>query len=275
MSVTPVYRVGECEVFKIPELDASLSTQWLFPAQALASGTPETITLSVHSWVVRTPDNLIVIDTGSGNGRERAGSPLSHQLNTPYAQRLRDAGVDPDAVDIVLITHLHGDHVGWNTHWMDGKWTPFFKHARYYCSDSGLKGWQHDPARKTLLEDSINPVIAAGLLETFDVTQEPVFADVLRYVPTPGHSHDHASIILHSAGDYALFSGDLMHNDLQVSQPQLASRFCADAAQAEAQRRWAMTWASEHQARWFSSHFPGSSAGYVSQTSAEFEWQFI
>ncbi len=198
-----------------------------------------------------------------------------HQLNTPYAQRLRDAGVDPDAVDIVLITHLHGDHVGWNTHWMDGKWTPFFKHARYYCSDSGLKGWQHDPARKTLLEDSINPVIAAGLLETFDVTQEPVFADVLRYVPTPGHSHDHASIILHSAGDYALFSGDLMHNDLQVSQPQLASRFVLMPRRPKPSGAGPMTWASEHQARWFSSHFPGSSAGHVSQTSAGFEWQFI
>lgn len=275
MKQKSIYRVGDCDVFKVSELEASLSVSMLYPDQQLDGLSPENIALSVHSWIVRTPDNVIVIDTASGNGRERPGSPLSHQLDTPYEQRFRETGIDPDEVDIVLLTHLHGDHVGWNTHQVEGKWTPFFKNARYHCSAIGLKSWQNDPARKTVLEDSFNPVIDAGLLETFDVSQTPHFAEVLRVVPTPGHSHDHASIILHSAGEYALFSGDLMHNELQVRQPHLASRFCANAEQAEVQRRWAMEWAVENQALWFSAHFARSSAGHINKTANGFEWRFV
>lgn len=270
-----IYRVGDCEVFKVPELEASLSVSMLYPDQPLDSLSPENISLSVHSWIVRTPGATLVIDTASGNGRERPGSLLSHQLDTPYEHRFRETGIDPDEVDFVLITHLHGDHVGWNTHQVEGKWTPFFRNARYYCSDIGLKNWQNDPARQTLLEDSINPVIEAGLLETLDMTTKPILAELLRFVPTPGHSHDHASIILHSAGEYALFTGDLMHNELQVRQPHLASRFCADADQAEVQRRWAMQWAADHQALCFSSHFAQSSAGYLNKTANGFEWRFV
>ena len=269
------YCVGDCEVFKVLELEAPLSTNMLYPDQQLDSSSPEKITLSVHSWILRTPSKTIIIDTASGNGRERPGSPLSHQLNTPYEHRLRETDIDPDEVDFVLMTHLHGDHVGWNTHLVEGKWRPLFKNAHYYCSDIGLKSWQKDPSRKGILEDSINPIIDAGLLKTFDVTEKPTIAELLSYVPTPGHSHDHASIILHSAGEYALFTGDLMHNEIQVSQPHLASRFCADANQAEVQRRWAMEWATNHQALCFSSHFASSSAGHITRIRNGFEWRFI
>lgn len=275
MKSEPFCRVGECEIYKVPEMEASLLMSMLYPDQPLDSGCPDNLVLSVHSWIVRTPNQTIVIDTASGNGRDRPGSPLFHQLDTPYLQRFRETGIDPDDVDTVLITHLHGDHVGWNTHLVEGEWVPLFRNARYYCSESGLTSWQNDPARQHIVADSFNPVIAAGLLETIDITAQPVFAEVLRYVPTPGHSHDHASIILHSGGEYALFTGDLMHNEIQVSRPHLASRFCADAAQAEVQRRWAMNWAADHQALWLSSHFAQTSAGYVTRHETGFDWQFI
>ncbi len=268
------YIVGDCEVFKIPEFEAPFATEALYPNQSLASDSPQEITLSMHSWIVRTPEQTIIIDTASGNGRDRPASPLFHQLNTPYKQRLLEAGIDPDDVDLVLMTHLHGDHIGWNTHWVKDRWVPLFRNARYFCSDIGLASWQKDPARRILLEDSINPVIEAGLLETFHPSDRPLFADLLQVVPTPGHSHDHASIILHSGDDYALFSGDLMHNELQVEQTQLTSRFCAQAEQAAAQRLWALNWAADHQAIWFSSHFAATSAGYVTRTQEGFAWHF-
>lgn len=268
------YRVGHCEVFKITEQEATLPASVLYPHQPLNEAVPAQIALSMHSWIVRTSDKLIVIDTATGNGRDRPGAPLFHQLNTPYEQRLHEAGVNPAEVDLVLMTHLHGDHVGWNTHWHEGQWQPLFPRARYYCSDIGLARWQQDPARATIMADSLTPVIKAGQLETIDIYSEPVFAGVLRYVPTPGHSHDHASVILHSGGEYALFSGDLMHHEIQISQPQLASCFCENPRQAEGQRRWALEWAASHQALWFSSHFAGSSAGYVIRHGEGFEWRF-
>jgi glyoxylase-like metal-dependent hydrolase (beta-lactamase superfamily II) len=266
------YQIGDCEVFKVLEIEASYLTAKLFPDQSLSADVPENIVLSMHSWLVRTPEKLIVIDTATGNGRNRPGAPLFHQLNTPYEQRLREAGVDPDRVDLVLMTHLHGDHVGWNTHWQDGKWQPLFKNARYHCSHRDLASWQQDPARQNIMADSLTPIIEAGLLDTIDVSREPEFAGVLRYKPTPGHTEHHASIILHSAGKYAFFSGDLMHNEIQVKQPHLASRFCANAEQAEAQRRLALGWAADHQALWFSSHFAESSAGYITRKNEGFEW---
>lgn len=269
------YRVGHCEVFKVPELEASIPTDFLYPDQSLATGSPENVTLSVHSWVVRTPDKTIVIDTGCGNGRERPASPLFHQLNTDWLTHLHDVGVEPDDVDLVLMTHLHGDHVGWNTHRVQNQWVPLFRRARYACSDTGLAGWQNDPARQTLLADSITPVMHAGLLETFSLQDAPVFADVLRVVPTPGHSHDHASIILESAGESALFTGDLMHNAIQVKQPGLTSRFCKNGDQAQTQRMWAMNWAADHQATWFSAHFAESSAGQITREGERFHWRYL
>ncbi|MCG8155413.1 MBL fold metallo-hydrolase [Brenneria goodwinii] len=275
MKIESCYRVGDCEVFKVIELETLLSTSMLYPEQQLANNSPEEIMLSVHSWIVRTPSNTLIIDTESGNGRERPGSPVSHQLNTSYEHHLREKGIEPDKVDYVLMTHLHGDHVGWNTHLVDGKWMPLFSNARYYCSEIGLKNWQKDPSRKNILEDSINPIIDADLLETIDLAEKPIIAELLTYIPTPGHSPDHASIILQSAGEYALFTGDLMHNEIQVKQPHLASRFCADAKQAEIQRRWAMEWAADHQALCFSSHFASTSAGYVTRVGDGFEWRFV
>ncbi|WP_075181214.1 MBL fold metallo-hydrolase [Pantoea sp. 1.19] len=268
------FTVGQCEVIKIPEIDVPFPAATLWPHSPLPADTPEQITLSVHSWVVRTPQHTLVIDTANGNGRERPHAPMFHQLNTDWLRHLQDAGVDPHRVDWVLMTHLHGDHIGWNTHWVNGQWQPLFPRARYVCPEKGLARWQRDPTRQAMMADSLTPLIDAGLLETMHPEQQPVFADLLRVVPTPGHTPDHTAIILHSAGEYALFTGDLMHNALQVSQPQLASCFCEDAEQAEAQRRWALNWAADHQALWCSAHFAGSSAGRVTRAGDGFTWQY-
>lgn len=150
-----------------------------------------------------------------------------------------------------------------------------FKNAEYYCSDIGLAWWKKDPKRETIMEDSINPLIKRGVLKTFDLNNSPVFDEVLSYVPTPGHSHDHAAIILKSNEQYAIFSGDLMHNQIQVNHSYLASCFCETPKQAEKQRSWAMNWAADHQAKWFSAHFPDSSVGYITKTAEEFAWNFI
>ncbi|PIJ50329.1 MBL fold metallo-hydrolase [Erwinia sp. OLTSP20] len=275
MTKTDHFRVGECEIFKVLEQEIPLPATMLFPDQLTDHFQPSTLQLSVHSWVVKTPDALIVIDTASGNQRERPASPMFHQLNTDYAQRLNNILGDRRQVNWVLMTHLHGDHVGWNTHRVNDQWQPMFPHARYICSDAELTRWQQDPSRAAMVADSLTPVINAGLLHTISPHERPQFAGVLHYEPTPGHSYDHASIILHSAGEYALFSGDLMHNEIQVSQPGLASRFCEHRQQAESQRRRMLDWAADRHALWFSSHFAGRSAGYIQRQKQGFRWQAV
>ena len=123
------YQTGDSLIFKVPEREISLQPAALYPEAfpvAEAEAVIQPIALSIHSWVVQTPHDLIVIDTATGNGRERGGNPLYHQLNTPYLENLRAAGVNPEDVTLVLLTHLHTDHVGWNTVWQDDRWVPLF-----------------------------------------------------------------------------------------------------------------------------------------------------
>lgn len=259
--------IGECSIDKVIEQTSSLPFAALFPAHRETMGdtlAQQPAELSIHSWVVRTARDTIVIDTATGNGRNRDNKPLFHQLQTAWPQRLAEAGVDPDEVTLVLMTHIHTDHVGWNTCWRAGRWQPMFRHARYICSARELAQCRSTPSMQTLYHDSLAPLLASGQLETIDVQRSPLFAGVLRYMPTPGHSVDHASIVLQSAGAHAVFSGDVMHHPVQFAHPQWNSVFCEDLPRAVTSRQLLIDWCISHQALWCSSHFAGSSCGRVS-----------
>ncbi|MEH0876044.1 MBL fold metallo-hydrolase [Pectobacterium cacticida] len=231
------------------------------------------VSLSIHSWVVRTPDDIIVIDTGTGNGRDRAHNAFFHNLNTPYLENFLATGIKPEDVTMVLITHVHIDHVGWNTVQHDNRWVPMFPNARYICSEKELTLIKNSDHYQSLWLDSLLPVIEAGLLETIDVAAQPVFADCIKYMPTPGHSPDHASLILSSGGESAFFAGDIMHSPLQFEHPEWNSVFCGDPRQAEKSRRQGIAWCLENDALWFSSHFSGESCGKVrGDKTGKFHW---
>ncbi|HCM5774641.1 TPA: MBL fold metallo-hydrolase [Klebsiella variicola subsp. variicola] len=244
-----------------------------FPV-AEADNVIQSIALSIHSWVVQTPHDLIVIDTATGNGRERGGNPLYHQLNTPYLENLRAAGVNPEDVTLVLLTHLHTDHVGWNTVWQDDRWVPLFPNARYLCSAKELTRVKNSERYRALWLDSLLPVIEAGQLETVDVAARPRVGGRIAFVPTPGHSPDHAALILAAGDDYACFSGDLLHSPLQFAHPQWNSAFCGDPRQAEASRREMMAWGASHHAQWFTGHFAGPSCGWLEEDKqGDYRWR--
>ena len=191
---------------------------------------------SVHTYVLRAGGLTVLVDTCVGNDKPRP-EPYWNQLTTPYLARLAAVGVSPEAVDVVLCTHLHTDHIGWNTRLRDGRWVPTFPHARYLFQRDELAYWEasgQDGAR-ALLEDSVNPVIAAGQVERVSGAHEVGGGIVLE--PTPGHTPGHYSVRFESRGQGGVITGDMMHHPIQIAEPALCSRYCVDPQQTVATRR--------------------------------------
>jgi glyoxylase-like metal-dependent hydrolase (beta-lactamase superfamily II) len=285
------YKIGSAIVTRVSELNLSeIPSEFLFPdwdRAILAQNRPtwigpentsldgKLLTLSVHSWIVQTGGKTILIDTGAGNGKSRPLNPSFHRLNTQYLERLSSAGVRPEDVDIVLITHLHVDHVGWNTVFDGSKWIPTFPNAKYFFSESEYRFYADEEHVREpsagVFADSVQPIVDAGQAMLIDATEEhPV--EGFTFHKTKGHSFDHLSISLKSQGQHALFSGDLMHHSVQVAMPEWNSVFCEFQEDAYRSRVWALNYAADNRATFFSSHFPGSSAGLVERTSTGFAW---
>ena len=234
------------------------------------------ITLSVHSWVVEWAGQVLLIDTGIGNDKERGFNPLFHRLQTPFLQRLAAVGVQPEQVDQVLLTHLHADHVGWNTRLQDGEWRPTFPRARYALPQGELDFFATPAAdsRRMVFDDSVAPVIAAG--QALVIGRDGgEYGEDLHFHPTPGHCAGHMAISLTSRGETALFTGDVMHTPMQVYRPEWNSVFCREQDAARESRRWLLDYAAENRATVFSAHFPDTSAGRITRRDGGFGWQFL
>ncbi len=286
-----IYRIGEVTVTRVTETIIEMAPPArLFPdwrpqllageERRLAPSAPESlrerIPTSVHSWLVKTPTSTILVDTGIGNGKTRPQAYFDH-LDTPYLERLAAAGASPDEVDHVLITHIHTDHVGWNTQAVDGRWVPTFPNATYVFPRRGHEFFSSAEGRARpnygMYEDSILPVIAAGQARMIGHEGEEVLPGI-RYLPTPGHSVDHMSISLVSQGEEALFAGDIMHSPIQVHAPELTSVFCADPAQAMRSRERVLRHCAERGALYLSSHFAETSAGRIVGRDGGHLWRF-
>lgn len=280
MTRTGTYAIGSIQVTRVVEHAIEIPAPRLFPdhGSGLATaGVQGNLPLSIHSWIVRTPERLIVIDTGIGNDRDRDGDPLFDHLHTDFAERLAAAGVEREAVDTVIITHLHIDHVGWNTRREGDQWRPMFPNARYVFSAHELRAWQHDPKRATVYADSLQPILDAGLAQPYDAQHPVDLGAGLAHLATPGHTPDHASIMLASEGHYALFGGDVMHHPLQVEHPDWNSTFCEDKPRAARSRQRALAWCADHGALYLSTHFANTSAGHITRSPSDpvrFAWRF-
>ena len=276
MTRPKTYRIGSAEVTRIPELrldgftPAALLPDWPEVDDASARRMPESfapdglrVLLSVHSWLIRDRGRTILVDAGAGNDKDRPHARYFDRLRTPYLDRLAAAGVAPEAVDYVLLSHLHVDHVGWNTRLVDGAWVPTFPNARYVFSRREYEFFG-DPANRSERNrnsiqarlDSVDPVVAAGLADPIETDGREVIPG-LSFHPTPGHSPDHASIVLESDGERAIFAGDVLHHPVQVERPDLVSIFDADP-----------------EATLFASHFASTAAGRVVRDGNGFAWRF-
>ena len=177
--------------------------------------------MPVSSWLFRLGNTTVLVDTCVGSDKPRPGYPELHRLDTRYIERLRQVGISPEDVDYVLCTHLHVDHVGWNTRLMDGRWIPTFPNARHVIARKeyeGAKAIAFDPASpsimKALLEDSVLPIVESGQAVLVDDLHE--LLGCIRLHPAPGHSPGHVRIELRSRGEIGVFAGDLVHSPMQV-----------------------------------------------------------
>ncbi|MDA9406165.1 MBL fold metallo-hydrolase [Bradyrhizobium sp. CCBAU 45384] len=266
--------LGDFHVRRITEKTLAFPTAKLLPdAEASYAGAGD-LTVSVHSWLIETTGARIIVDTGIGNHKLRAQAVFNDQ-NSDFLERLERAGFGRRDVTHVLLTHLHGDHVGWNTVQENGRWLPTFSNATYImprASIDHLERTDKDPLTP-LYVDSIKPVIDSGQAILIEPDVEPLQG--FTYISTPGHSRDHCSIILRTPERMGLFAGDIMHHPVQVQHPHLNSVFCADAEAAYASRMKILAFAADHRALYFSSHFPGSSVGKVTRSNCGFAWNFV
>jgi glyoxylase-like metal-dependent hydrolase (beta-lactamase superfamily II) len=180
--------------------------------------------LGLNSVLVRSQDKLILIETGVGDkpGHRRQASPSSEGT---LLSDLWVLDVQPEDIDIVINTHLHADHCGWNTRESDGAVVPTFPNARYLIQRGEWEAATrpNERTRATYLSENLLPLEEAAVLELVDgeysVTPE------ITIVPTRGHTEDHASVVLSSAGETAIYIGDMVQHHVQLERTAWVSSF--------------------------------------------------
>lgn len=243
---------------------------WLLPHHATADGQ---IIFAFQAFVVRAGTRRIMIDTCLGNEKSRQYEVFTN-LQTSFLEDLAVAGAPADSIDTVLCTHLHQDHVGWNTKRVEGRWIPTFPNARYLF---GRREWAHwqpqlgDPAvHLQHLADSIQPVLDAGLVDYVDSDHH--ITDEIWLEPTPGHTPGHVSVHISSAGREAVITGDVLHHPIQCAEPDLATHFCQDHEVARQTRRRFLERYSDTGALIIGSHFAEPTVGRFVRDAAN--WRF-
>lgn len=240
-----------------------------------------TVRVAMQTWVLRSNGRVILIDTAIGNDKDRPDVPSWSHLQTGFLDRLAAVGVQPEDVAVVVNTHLHADHVGWNTRLEDGEWVPTFPNAEYLMSVEELEFWDPNAGNTTIMgpgahiawADSIAPVIAAGQVTTW--TGNHRIDENLTLESAPGHTPGAAIVRLRSRDEEVLFVGDLLHSPAQVHDHGTSSCFCEDPATAEATRVRFFGEAADNGLLMFPAHAPGQGGFRVSRTADGFaltEW---
>jgi glyoxylase-like metal-dependent hydrolase (beta-lactamase superfamily II) len=227
-------RIGDVDITPVYETEAGApiqrgiaaatpsalrGTDGMRPAFATEDGTMRAV---VQAFVVRSGGTTVLVDAGVGNGKPRPDLPEWDGLETAFLRRLADAGVVPEDVDLVVNTHLHFDHVGWNTTRVDGSWAPTFPRARYLITRDEFAYWRTEPQCETRDDrtgfvDSVRPVADADLLDL--CAPDRALCDGVRLLDTAGHTPGHVSVLVESAGETAVITGDAIHHPCQVANP--------------------------------------------------------
>ena len=298
MAVMDRVRIGRASVARVVEFQFSLGTKFFprTPPSGWRDNTdllvpdfynPETDEwhIAVQSWGIEVDGLTVVVDTGVGNDRERPHMPPLDHLNTGYLGALRTAGIERDAVDVVINTHIHSDHVGWNTMSQDDTWVPTFPNARYLVPAADHHHFQPDgpAARQTprteeeaaqqrgdqlVFADSVSPIEDAGQLVGW--SEDYQVSESLRLRPAAGHTPG-SSVLWLDAGQPAVFVGDLTHSPLQLRRPAEPCAFDMDADAAAVSRRRIFTEAVQAKAAVIPAHYPGRGGATIRAVAEQFD----
>jgi glyoxylase-like metal-dependent hydrolase (beta-lactamase superfamily II) len=277
-----IHRIIEMEVGFTPALEflPNLTKQmldenrsWMHPAALDAN---DNLVLCFQSYVVKTGKHNILIDSCIGNDKDRTARPLWHKKkDDAFMKGLAAAGLTVNDIDFVLCTHLHVDHIGWNTRLENGRWVPTFPRARYIFSKTELDFWLEE-AKKTDLPqivDSVIPIVEAKACDV--VTSDHSLNDLITLIPTPGHTIDHYAVTLGKGGRDAVFTGDLIHTPLQALYPELAMRVDYDPAQGAASRKRFLETYCDTETLCCFAHFPSPSKGFVKRWGNGFKCDYV
>ena len=234
---------------------------WLAPA---ALDAEDRLVLCFQSYVVRTPTHTVLVDSCIGNDKDRPTRPSWHRkTDDSFVRGLDAVGLSVEEIDVVMCTHLHADHVGWNTRLQDGRWVPTFPRARYVFSACELEYWTQQNAKKPIpaMEDSVLPIVAANRADL--VTSDHAVGDHVRLLPTPGHTPDHFAVRLGRGRDEAVLTGDLLHSPLQARYPEISMFADNNPAQAADTRRRFLERYCDTGTVCCTAHFPSPSTGRI------------
>jgi glyoxylase-like metal-dependent hydrolase (beta-lactamase superfamily II) len=247
---------------------------WMKQAKAIDDN--DTLILCFQSYIVKTPHHTILVDSCIGNDKPRPARPKwNMKTDDTYMRGLKAAGISVDDIDYVMCTHLHVDHVGWNTRLENGKWLPTFPKARYVFAKGEYDYWaeQHAKAEVPPFGDSVLPIVEANKADI--VGHDFSIGDHVRLLPTPGHTPGHVAFTFGRGKDDAVFSGDLMHSPLQTRYPDLAPKFDVDPAQASASRRSFLERYCDTETLCCTAHFPSPSAGKIRRKGNGFSCEMV
>lgn len=286
---TATWQIGDVKVTRIIEIrnlrtpdfvfrDLSredvIGQSWLQPHFATDDGRLMSFT---QAFVLECGSRRIIVDTCIGNDKQRRNEAW-HDLHGPFLSDLAEAGYPPESIDTVLCTHMHVDHVGWNTRLDNGRWVPTFPNAKYLFSRADWDYWRHQSEENALprtgdyFQDSVLPVFESGQAQLVD--GEHAIEDGVWLEPTPGHSPGHVSVRLRSGGKDAVMSGDLLHHPLQCLHPAWSTNFCWDHERSRATRLSFLESVADTETLVIPAHFPAPTAGYVESHASAFRFRF-
>ena len=249
---------------------------WLVPT--FVDPATDKFIAAVQSYIIKTPHHTILVDSCVGNHKPRPGRPFwDNQTSDTYERNLAAANVGLGDIDFVMCTHLHVDHVGWNTRLINGRWVPTFPNARYLFSDRELAHWTAREAKNAAtcpwITDSVLPIVAAGRADT--VTSGHELDDHVRCIPTPGHTIDHFSVHAGRKGQPdAVVLGDMIHSPIQARYPELGMMADYDSALAAQSRRSLFGRFCDTSTLMCPAHFPAPSVGRVVRWKDGFDIPF-
>lgn len=281
------WKVGAVQVTRIVETETKLPVTGLFPQaspeamlrhrawlQPHFMDEEDQIRLSIHALLVDAPGLRVLVDTCIGEhtmpGYEDLGANAAD-----LREELPAAGCPLESVDVVLCTHLHFDHVGWNTMKVDGRWVPTFPQARYLFARAEWEHWSAQPEAgfAASLDDAVRPVVDAGLADLVETDHR--LCDTLRLVPTPGHTPGHVALAIESEGARAFITGDCTHHPVQWAEPDWEMSADTDSAQAARTRRALIDAHGDAQTLIIGTHYAGPTAGHVVRGAEGWEFRAL